>query len=213
MKSVFTYRCIMLLALSVLPACSKESPSSPPQQLQSKTEAAKKIPRHEQYLQWHTICQQGNTDKIDQQIAKFEAVLKKSPKDNLARAYLGSAYALKAKHSFFPTTKLNSLKKGKALMEAAVKSSPNNPRVRMVRAIAYFKVPERFKTHLTSLADFEKLLREIKQKDSSLATNEKQAILYFAYLAFSEHKHAQALEAKQRCHKIDPHSKYGKLTR
>ncbi|MGJ8673593.1 hypothetical protein [Rubritalea sp.] len=162
--------------------------------------------------QWHDICLGGDTDKIDNQIAKFEAELKLHPTHDLARAYLGSAYALKAKHSFSPFTKLSSLKKGKLLMEAAVKGSPNNLRVRMVRAIAYYKVPKRFDTRPTSIADFEILLAASHKPQSDLTPNEKQAILYYAFLAFSEENHPSANTAKSRCHKINPNSKYGKLT-
>ena len=168
---------------------------------------------HDKLHQWHDVCLQGNTDKIAEQIRKFETELKKHPHNELARAYLGSSYALKAKYSFFPPTKLSSLKKGKTLLEEAVKASPNDPRVRMVRAIAYYKVPKRFDTRPTSISDFEALLTEVKNKKSSLKSNEKQAILYYAYLAFSDANHKDAATAKLLCHKIDPNSEYGKLTK
>ena len=175
--------------------------------------AEPKLAEHDKFRQWHDVCLQGDTDKIAQQITKFEWLLKRSPSNDLARAYLGSAYALKAKHSFFPLTKLNSLKKGKSLLEAAVKGSPTNPRVRMVRAIAYYRVPKRFDTRPTSISDFELLLTEAKKETSILMPNEKQASLYYASLAFAEEKHGSANQAKILCHKIDPNSKYGKLTK
>jgi hypothetical protein len=171
------------------------------------------VSENEKFRQWHDVCLEGDTGKIAEQIVKFEAVLAKTPTNDLARAYLGSSYALKAKHSFFPPTKLSSLKKGKALMEKAVETSPNKPRVRMVRAIAYYKVPKRFGTRPTSISDFETLLAEVKKSKSSLKANEKQAILYYASLAFAEENHQSAAEAKLLCHKINPNSEYGKLTK
>ncbi len=168
---------------------------------------------YDKLRQWHDICRQGDSDKIAEQITKFEAELARKPGNNLARAYLGSSYALKAKHSFFPPTKLSSLQKAKSLMESAVAGSPNNPRVRMVRAIAYYKVPKIFGTRPTSIADFEVLLTEIKKPQSSLKPNEKQAILYYASLAFAEENHRSANEAKVLCHKINPNSEYGKRTK
>lgn len=197
---------ISILALfAMLPACSEEAPNPA-------VVTKPRVAEHDKLRQWHDICLEGDTHKIDQQITKFEAVIKATPHNDLARAYLGSAYALKAKHSFFPTTKLSSLKKGKSLLEAAVAGSPDKPRVRMVRAIAYYKVPKYFDTRPTSIADFEKLLAVIKKGNSSLQKNEQQAILYYTHLAFAEENHPQAEEAKLLCHKIDPNSKYGKLT-
>lgn len=208
MKHKLPFLCMTVFSLA-LPACSKEPVTAPDSVEASDVQQSD----HEKYLSWHNICLEGDTKKIGQHIELFENVLKKSPKDDLARAYLGSAYALKAKHSFFPPTKLSSLKKGKSLLEAAVKNSPSNPRVRMVRAIAYHKVPKRFGTHPTSISDFEMLLQAIKKKANKLSVNEQQAILYYAHLAFSQSEHTSAAEAKTLCHRIDPHSKYGKLTK
>lgn len=204
MKYKFTYRRFALLCLINTSLCLVSAESAP---------SAGSSNNHDKYLKWHNVCLGGDTSKIDQQIAKFENQLTRSSGDNLARAYLGSAYALKAKHSFFPTTKLTSLRKGKEHMEAAVKGSPNNLRVRMVRAIAYHKVPRRFGTHPTSVSDFEFLLKSIKLNSNDLSANEQQAILYYAFLEFKESKHASAAEAKSLCHKINPNSKYGQLTK
>jgi hypothetical protein len=204
-----TLHLLLVGSIALLPACSKGSEKAAPISKKS----GKTLSNNDKLRQWHDVCLEGDTKKIAQQITKFEAELVTNPANNLARAYLGSAYALKAKHSFFPPTKLSSLKKGKALMEAAVKGSPNKPRVRMVRAIAYYKVPKRFDTRPTSISDFEKLLTEVKSPKSTLKANEKQVTLYYASLAFAEGNHKSANEAKQLCHKINPNSEYGKLTK
>lgn len=206
MIKLFSIQIFALLA--ILPACSEEHT----QTIAAAVATQPDVAEHDTFRQWHDICIKGDTDKIEAQITQFEAVLKASPENDLARAYLGSAYALKAKHSFFPTTKLSSLKKGKSLMEEAVANSPELPRVRMVRAIAYYKVPKRFGTRPTSITDFEKLLALVEKATPDLQENEKQAILYYAYLSFTEEKHPSAHKAKTLCYKINPQSKYGKLT-
>lgn len=205
----FTVHMLLVVSIALLPSCSKGSEKA--HHIAKKSGVA--ISENEKLRQWHDECLQGNTKKIAQQIKKFEAELAIDPANSLARAYLGSSYALKAKHSFFPPTKLSSLKKGKALMEAAVEASPTKPRVRMVRAIAYYKVPKQFDTRPTSISDFEKLLNEAKSPKSTLKANEKQVILYYASLAFAEDHHKSANEAKKLCHEIDPNSEYGKLTK
>lgn len=173
---------------------------------------AGEAPQHVTYLAWHNQCLTAQTKDIDPQIKKFEAAIAANPNDNLAKAYLGSAYALRAKGSFWGPTKLSYLKRGKKLMDSAVAADPNNLRVRMVRAIAYSKVPKRFKVRATSVADFEKILPLAAGHKTSLATNERQAICYYAYTTYLEEGHIDAAKTKAICRDIDPNSKYGKLT-
>ena len=164
------------------------------------------------YLDWHNKCLDGKTKDIDAQIDNFEAQIKADHDDNLARVYLGSACALRAKESFWGPTKLKYLNRGNELMDAAVKNAPDNPRIRMVRAIGYYKMPKRFGKRPTAVADFEKLLAVAEIKPSSLQTNEWQVVLYFASCAFKEESHKDANKAKKLCHQLAPTSKYGKLT-
>lgn len=170
-------------------------------------------PAHEVYREWHDLCLEGETKTIEQQIKKYIQVLEKNPNDHLARAYLGSAYALRAKAGTFGPSKLMYLNKGKKQLNTAVESAPKDPRVRMVRAIGYYKVPKRFNTRPTAVSDFEFLMESISQKNCPLLVNEKQAALYYAHLTFQEEGHKDAAKAKQLCHKLAPNSEYGKLTR
>lgn len=167
---------------------------------------------HQTYREWHDQCLGGDKKVIEQQIKKFKTVTENTPGDSLARAYLGSAYALRAKAGIFGPSKLSYLNKGKRELEAAVKAAPDDPRVRMVRAIGYYKVPKKFDTRPTAVSDFEFLLKQVTAKDCPLKVNEKQAILYYAYLTFKEENHQDAMKAKQLCYKLSPNSKYGKLT-
>jgi len=207
MQKLLIYSAVVLSCLGSY-ACSKEtSTASTP----SKKESS--LPKHELYLTWHNECLSGETKTIDAKIKAFEARLESDPNDHLAEVYLGSANALRAKASFWGPSKLKYLKRGQKLMDAAIKAAPNDPRVRMVRAIGYYKVPKRFNCRETSIKDFETLLPIVAKKPSSLLINERQAILYYAHLAYSEEGHGDADKAKKLCHQLDPNSKYGKLTR
>lgn len=196
---------LLLLLCLTGQGCSKETQSvkSPP------PSPAK--PKHELYLEWHNLCLEGGTREIDLQIKRYEAQLHADHDDQLARVYLGSACALRAKASFWGPTKLKYLKRGQTLMDEAVQASPADPRVRMVRAIGSYKVPKRFNRRKIALADFETLVPLASQSTSSLKTNERQAILYYAWLTFKEEGHQDADKAKELCHQLDPHSNYGKL--
>lgn len=167
----------------------------------------------EQYKEWHDVCLAGDTDQIDAQILKYEAKLAANAKDQLARAYLGSACALRAKSSFWGPTKLKFLNRGRACLDDAVAGAPNDPRVRMVRAIGYFRVPKMFNMRSISIDDFKKIIPVTRDKKSDLKPNERQVILYYAHLAFSEEAEPGAAELKAECHRIAPDSYYGKLTK
>lgn len=170
-------------------------------------------PDHELYHQWHNICLKGDSKEIDLQIERYEGRLKANDNDQLARVYLGSACALRAKSSFWLTSKLKYLKRGQSMMDEAVTKAPREPRVRMIRAIGSYKVPKRFGRRKIAVTDFEKLLPAASDKHSNLQKNERQVILYYAWKTFKEEGHRDAGRAKSLCHNLDPHSKYGKLTK
>ena len=199
-----------ILACFVSGACSEETATNDAGSL-SETEA--KQPKHTLYLAWHNECLTAKTNMIDAKMKAFERCLKTDPNDNLAKVYLGSASALRAKASFWGPSKLKYLRRGQKLMNAAIESAPKDPRVRMVRAIGFYKVPKRFNCRATSIKDFETLFPIVEQKSSPLLINERQAILYYAHLAYSEEGHRDADKAKQLCQQLDPKTKYGKLTR
>ena len=83
----------------------------------------------------------------------------------------------------------------------------------MVRAIGYYRVPKRFRVRPISISDFKKLIPVAKDPKSGLKPNERQAILYYAHLAFSEEGEPGAAALKADCHRLDPASAYGKLTK
>jgi hypothetical protein len=82
----------------------------------------------------------------------------------------------------------------------------------MVRAIGSYKVPKKFDRRPIAVADFKKLVPVANNKHAALETNERQAILYYAWLTFKEEGLKNADELKKRCHQLAPESKYGKLT-
>lgn len=203
---------ILLIALISLCTCACSEDKTKSETTTSKSTPSG-LPPHQTYHEWHSHCLNGDSKTIDQQITKFKQTLAITPNDHLARAYLGSAYALRAKASFWGPSKLKYLNQGKMNLDTSVEAAPKNLRVRMVRAIGYYKAPKKFKMRPTAVADFEFLMAAILDKGCSLQVNEKQAILYYAYLTFSEENHADAAQAKKRCHQLKPDSKYGKLTR
>lgn len=167
----------------------------------------------ELYRKWNDACLVGDTKQIDGYIRKFEECLASDPDDDLARAYLGSACALRSKAGFWGPTKLKFLNLGRKHLDDAVARAPEDARVRMVRAVGYYRVPKRFNVRATSIADFKILVPIAENGKAGLKINERQAILYYAHLAFLEEGEPDAASVKARCHRLDPGSKYGKLTK
>jgi hypothetical protein len=205
MKKLFIIISSLLFCLTVT-SCSEEKVAETP-----KVNA--KGSKADTYKNWHDVCLKGKVDDIDKQIAKFEARLKEDPNDNLAKVYLGSSQALKAKYSKWPLTKLKCLREGEKSLDSAVEQAPDDARVRMVRAIAGYKVPKRFERRPTSLLDFEYLIPIAKDPKGRLKKNECQVILYYAHLAYGEDGRDSAERLKKLCHNLDPNSTYGELTK
>lgn len=193
---------VLLVGLVVFLALGVSAPGGEP--------PAEKFAR---YLGWHDVCLKGDTGAIDAEIARFERILKRDPGDSLARAFLGSACALRAKAGIWGPTKLKFLRRGEKHIEAAVASAPSDPRVRMIRAIAYARIPKRFKKRSTALADFRILIPMAREGRHGLVPGERQAILFHASRLYDEEKVAGASELRAHCHRIDPSSEFGKASK
>lgn len=98
-------------------------------------------------VDWNTInrLQQCGADGDKRAVAecvdKLEAALKTEPNNQLARAYLGTAYTLRSRDLGFGSEKLQTLKHGGALMDEAVAAAPNDVHVRLVRAVTNQALP------------------------------------------------------------------------
>ena len=96
----------------------------------------------------------GDKAAVEQCIEKLEAVLKDQPSNQLARAYLGSAYTLRSRDLGFGPRKLEALKHGLAMMDEAVAAAPEEPKVRLVRALTTSSLPAIFGRRASSRKDF-----------------------------------------------------------
>ncbi|MDP0492278.1 MAG: hypothetical protein Q7Q71_14605 [Verrucomicrobiota bacterium JB023] len=166
-----------------------------------------------QYYQWNEVCQEGDLDQIDKTIGLLVKALQQEPNDHLARAYLGSAYALRAKFGKWPPTRLSNLNKAKELMNQAVRHAPHDARVRTVRAIAGYKVPKRFGYREVAIGDFKTVVPLALKGGQGLTIRERQAILYYASQAYREEEVKGWKTLRQACHRLDPDNEYGQATK
>lgn len=162
------------------------------------------------YNQWNEKCLHGTVETVDSYILKLQGQLQSNPNDELARAFLGSAFALRAKHGWWGPTKLSNLREGKKHLDEAVNRDPNNARVRLVRAVGFSRVPKKFGVRKTALRDFNQLITTARRGSASgLTVSERQAVFFLGATAWEkEGKDAKGLY--RECLALGKDTKYGK---
>jgi hypothetical protein len=119
----------------------------------------------------------GDARAVVDCIAALDSILKTEPGNQLARVYLGSAYTLRSRDLSFGREKLNTLKQGLALMDAAVSAAPSNARVRLIRAVTNESMPF-FLGRRTIARDELYALAEIVRRDPTKLDAEDRQLLY-----------------------------------
>ena len=97
----------------------------------------------------------GDKVAVNDCIEKLEATLQRRPSNQLARVYLGSAYTLRSRDLGFGPKKLQTLRQGLAVMDEAVDAAPNEPKVRLARALTTSALPGIFGRKAQSKEDFQ----------------------------------------------------------
>src|SRR4051794_4498675 len=119
---------------------------------------------------------QGDKAAVEQCIEKLEAVSQREPSNQLARVYLGSAYTLRSRDLGFGPKKLSTLKRGLAVMDEAVAAAPNEPKVRLARALTTSALPAIFGRREESRNDFAVLAKEAERAPERFDRGELAAI-------------------------------------
>jgi tetratricopeptide (TPR) repeat protein len=137
----------------------------------------------------------GDATAVEQCIAKLEAVLKTQPANQLARVYLGSALTLRSRDLGFGPKKLQALKQGVALMNEAVAAAPNEPKVRLARALTTSALPSIFGHGASARQDFLLLAKSADTRTNELEPGDLQVIYYQAGLGEKRAGHRQEAKA------------------
>ena len=120
----------------------------------------------------------GDKEAVDQCIAALEQVTKSQPSNQLARVYLGSAYTLRSRGLGFGPKKLRTLKQGLAIMDEAVAAAPDDPKVRLARALTTSALPGFFGRATQSRQDFLELAN-LAQRDREKFDKGDLPIIYY----------------------------------
>lgn len=125
----------------------------------------------------------GDKAAVEQCIAKLEEGLKSQPNNELARVYLGSSYTLRSRDLGFGPKKLQTLRQGLRVMDEAVANEPNDPKVRLGRALTTQALPGIFGRAAESRNDFLKLAEMAKTMPAKFDGSDLLIVYYNAGLA------------------------------
>ncbi len=105
--------------------------------------------------------------------------MKEDPENELARAYLGNTYTLKARDAA-PWRKRGWLNRGIETMDAAVDRAPGNPRVRLIRAINAYNLPRMAGRYDLAAGDFTVLLEALDESPDEFDAAFAQEVYFHA---------------------------------
>ncbi len=148
----------------------------------------------------------GDKQAVESCIKLLEVAVAQQPANQVARVYLGSAYTLRSRDLSFGPGKLATLKQGLAMMDAAVTAAPDNPRVRLVRALTTDSLPFFLGRKQSTAADFEWLVASARANPQQFTEGDLQTIYFSAGNAAKvrgDHAQAIALWKQAALHPAD----------
>ena len=138
----------------------------------------------------------GDKQAVLDCIAGLEATLARTPDDQLARVYLGSAWTLRSRDLPIGPAKLSALRRGIALMDEASSAAPNDIRVLLTRAVTNEALPGLLGRREVARQELEGLVRQIEEQPSRLPGADRQLL----YLNAGEAAHRAG--AEERAHEL-----------
>jgi tetratricopeptide (TPR) repeat protein len=148
----------------------------------------------------------GDVAAVVQCIAKLEAALAKEPQNQLARVYLGSAYTLRSRDLGFGPQKLQTLRRGVAVMDEAVAAAPDDAKVRLARALTTQSLPFFAGRAESARRDFTELAVMAERAPEKSEAGDLQIIFYNAALVAKkagDRSRAAALFERARRSRVD----------
>ncbi|MEO7168528.1 MAG: hypothetical protein ABI787_02470 [Spartobacteria bacterium] len=118
----------------------------------------------------------GDEQAVIDCIAAIEETLATKPNDQLARVYLGSAYTLRSRDLGFGKAKLDTLRKGIALMDAAVTGAPNDANVQLTRAVTTQALPGFLGRRKIALTQLNNLVALVEKDPAKLKPDDRQLL-------------------------------------
>lgn len=190
-------------AAGVLPGLDTEKKNKPPDE-----EIEKKLTEG---IKLRDLALKGDQKASHKAMSFFKKAMEANPDSPLARAYYADCMSLAARDAADPGQMFSTPIKASKIIDSAVNSSPDDIRIRMIRAYHSFRLPEAF-FHRTApaIADFEYLVQMYEKNRSAFAAETYWQILYdlsVAYQRLGLEEEASSTRAKLLSLKPDPRFK------
>ena len=118
----------------------------------------------------------GDKQAVIDCIATLEQMLTTAPDNQLARVYLGSAYTLRSRDLGFGKAKLDALRKGIALMDAAAAAAPENAHVQLTRAVTNEALPVFLGRRSVAREQLNDLVAQVEKNPEKLKPADRQLL-------------------------------------
>lgn len=92
----------------------------------------------------HDAGRDGDAGAVGEAVEAFEQIVEADPENALARAYLGSSYALTARDASEVADRIRFVNRGLRNLDAAVEAAPDDFVIRLIRANVSAGLPEMF---------------------------------------------------------------------
>ena len=99
-----------------------------------------------------------------------------APENQLARVYLGSAYTLRSRDLGFGKAKLDALRKGLALMDAAAAAALENANVQLTRAVTNEALPIFLGRRSVAREQLNDLVAQVEKNPTKLKPADRQLL-------------------------------------
>ena len=118
----------------------------------------------------------GDKQAVIDCIATLEQMLTTAPENQLARVYLGSAYTLRSRDLGFGKAKLDALRKGLALMDAAAAAALENANVQLTRAVTNEALPIFLGRRSVAREQLNDLVAQVEKNPTKLKPADRQLL-------------------------------------
>lgn len=155
----------------------------------------------------HDEGAEGNEEAVRLGEKYFKRLLELDKRHAMARVLYGSVLTMRARDTFWPLTRISLAKKGIKEMDAAVEIAPQDPAVRLARAVNNFHMPAFLGRENIVASDFQILWKRVQEDPGSLSTPLRQEIaLYQGRLLKKKKAIDQARQVWQTGLEFDPQS-------
>jgi len=156
-------------------------------------------------LHLHQMGVDGDEKAVVQAMSLLGDLHKEYPNDSLILAFLGSACTLRARDAIF-YQKMGYLREGLQAIDRAVEMDPENPNVRVVRAVNSYQLPSVFGRRSVAREDFEQLILWADKDPDSFGEDLLRFTYYHAGLFASRESNSQAKQLFYRALEVPSQS-------